>query len=609
MKYIIILFAFILLQVDASAQTSKVYIDSVAKSVITDLQGSWTLGINNNSETIDIRVYNKFKSLFDTAAVIADGINTYFQFNTATKRTMYAADTASKSFDLYAHDLALQVKSLDIDIHSIESNTSDPNVIIYTLTRKTVIQKTRQFVIQDAGTLVEKMSEGRSIEFERREDYNVMKQNFEAQIYNTRDAVYTFNAIDTLQVIMRYNDADSSCKIVAIKNVTPKTEMVCLNDNDSDGILNEDDSLPDIAGDFTANGKPDKDFDGIADVSTNNSKVDKCRDTYGTPLNQGCPMSYFSTNKAINAFLGIQQNSARINLPELNDLGYRDADGNNATDVLQSQKGLLQNPGSKTGIYGGFDFTYFFGKKMRTGISAGFTYSGFSAAYLLTEPMIYTYKASDGVDAYRRQIAINSLKEDIAYNIYNFPVLFNYRMHADKAGKTILNIKAGPSLMLFHNTSTYNATIDFGGLYQIDTITKDAIRYYDYYDPGSTWNVAVTTAGINAQNTDPGAAEVFSNLYTSSNGYDFASNKNYDSKQKLTRTTIAVNAAVDLSHKIGNGLAIKFSFHFVYAPSFERNEKYIPIDKTSDGYNSIYNSSAKSNYSAYGISAGITYDF
>ncbi len=608
MKYMIILFAFILSDVGANAQASKTYIDSLAKNVMTDLQKSWTLGIAGNNGAMDIRVYNKFKSLFDTAATITDDVDTYLQLNTVTKRTMYATDTTLKSFDEYAHDLALQVKSLKMDIGSIVSNTSNPNAIIYTITRKDTIQETRQFVIPDAEAFVEKMIESRHIEFEKREDYNSLKKNFEAQINNTKDAVYTFSAADTLQVIMRYNDADG-CKIIAIKTLTPKAEVVCLNDNDLDGILNLDDSLPDIPGDFTANGKPDEDFDGIADISTDNRKIDKCKYTYGTEVNQGCPIPQFGTNKAINVFLGVQQNSAPINLPELNDLGYSDADGNNATDILQSKKGVLQNPGSKTGIYAGGDFAYFFGKRKRTGISAGFTYSGFTAEYLLTEPMVYTFKASDGIDDYRRQITINSLKEDITYNVFNFPVLFNYRMHVDKKGKTVLSFKAGPSVMLFNNTSNYNATIDFGGLYQVDSITKNSIKYYDYYDPGSTWNIPVTSAGINSQNTNPGAEAVFLNLYNSSNSYDFASNKNYSGKTNLKRVTVAFNAGIDVQRTISKKVAIQIGGHFVYAPLFERSEKYIPINKTSDAYNSIYNSSAQSGYSSYGISAGLIYNF
>ena len=606
-KIIILLIA--LLPACAMAQTSKAFIDSLARNVMTDLQDSWTLGIDSNNDVVDVRMYNKFKNLFDTAATITDDINAYYMLNTGGKKGMYLSDPTPKNFEIYAHDIALQVKSINTETDSITANTADAGAMVFTIRRKDTIQKIRQFVIGDAASFVDKITTGRHIEFDRPKDDSTMRKNFVQKLNDTKDALYKFTSVRILRVIIKYNDADSTCRIMAIENVTKDSVMVCLNDNDGDGVLNQEDLLPGTPGDFTADGRPDNDFDGVPDINNNGSGIDKCRDVYGTLENRGCPATYFSTNKEVSGFFGAQQNSAKINLPELTDLGYRNADGSDAIDVLQSQKGVLQNPGSTLGIYAGGSFAYYFGKRKRAGISVGFTYSGFSAQYLLTEPMIYTFKASDGVDDYRRQITVNSLTEDIAYSMFNFPVLFNYRFHIDKSNKTVLAFKAGPSFILFNNTSDYNTSIDFGGLYQIDTITKDAIRYYDYYDPNSTWNIAVTSTGINNQNTDPGAAEVFLKLYNASNGYDFASNKNYRGKEKLKRSAIAFNAGIDVVRDISNGLAIKFGGHFLYASLFERSQKYIAANSTADGFNSIYNSNAKTSYSAFGIAAGFVFNF
>ena len=615
MKYAIVLFI-ILFSVFATAQTPEGYIDSLAKNVLVDLQKSWSLGIDSNNEAIDIRVYNKFKSLFDSAARIVDDLNAYYQFDAGSHSGIYKTDVTPKDFDVYAHDVALQVKSINIDIDSVVETISNARAIIFTIRRKVEVQKTRQFVIPDIKDYVEKMIQNRHIEFDRSEDAIKMKNNFEKKLNDTRTAVYKFSSSRLLRIVIKYNDKDSSCKIMAIEGVTPDTAVICQNDDDRDGVLNEEDSLINIPGDFTANGRPDYDFDGVPDKienddknNTNGEEIDKCRTTYGTLVNHGCPVSYFSTRMEISGFLGLQFNSPKINLPELNDLGYRDVSGKDAIDVLQSKKGVLQDPGIVTGIYAGGDFTYYLGKRKQTGISAGFTYAGFTALYKLTEPIIYTYKSFDGINDYRRQVTIDSLNEKIKYNVFNFPVLFNYRLYAGKGNKCVLSFKAGPSLMLFRNTSDYNATIDFGGLYQVDTISEDAITYYDHFDPGSTWNVYITSAGINTQNTAPGAANVFSQLYTNSNNYDFASHKNYRGQLNLTTATVAFNLAVDVKRQIGSGLFIKVGAHLVYAPLFEKNEKYIPINKTSDTYNSIYNSSARSSYSAFGMYVGLAYDF
>ena len=103
-KIIILLIA--LLPACAMAQTSKAFIDSLARNVMTDLQDSWTLGIDSNNDVVDVRMYNKFKNLFDTAATITDDINAYYMLNTGGKKGMYLSDPTPKNFEIYAHDIA-----------------------------------------------------------------------------------------------------------------------------------------------------------------------------------------------------------------------------------------------------------------------------------------------------------------------------------------------------------------------------------------------------------------------------------------------------------------------------------------------------------------------
>jgi hypothetical protein len=68
---------------------------------------------------------------------------------------------------------------------------------------------------------------------------------------------------------------------------------------------------------------------------------------------------------------------------------------------------------------------------------------------------------------------------------------------------------------------------------------------------------------------------------------------------------VAANFSFGLQREISQGLAVKVGFHMMYAPLFERTEKYIPVNKTSDTYNSLYKSSAKSSYSAFGVNVGV----
>jgi len=415
---------------------------------------------------------------------------------------------------------------------------------------------------------------------------------------NNQDLIYKFSSEEVLNITMALEMG--IVRITSIKSIINKVR--CNNDADLDAVLDQEDDLKNKFGDFTALGRPDYDLDGVAD------EKDKCPTTYGNLINQGCPPSYFFTKNELDGFIGLQLHFAKINLPGLNQLGYRDQSGKDAMDVLQSKKGILKSPGGLPGVYAGGNFTFFFGQKRKQrGISLGFTYSRFTAEYQLTDPMVYTFKSSDSVNFYRRQITINSLKESINYNIFNFPVMFNYRLHFGKENKSVINLKAGPSLMLLTNVSNYNAVINFEGLYQIDTIRKNSITYYDHFDRGSTYNVFFTSDSINSANPNPGANHVFQQL--NSKSYDFANNKNYNGKQNLKRLIVAYNLDIDIQHKISEGLTIKAGAHLVYASSAERKDKYKPIDKTTDEYQSIYNSTAKSSYRALGVSVGFVNTF
>jgi outer membrane protein OmpA-like peptidoglycan-associated protein len=65
-------------------------------------------------------------------------------------------------------------------------------------------------------------------------------------------------------------------KVEVIKEVT--------HDRDNDGIVDEKDECPDVAGEVALAGCPDRDKDGIAD------KNDKCPDVAGTAKYNGCPI-------------------------------------------------------------------------------------------------------------------------------------------------------------------------------------------------------------------------------------------------------------------------------------------------------------------------------
>jgi len=585
-------------------------LDSMVKNVIAELQASWALGVDSNT-IVDIGVYNNYKKLFDINARVDDDLN--FQYIPGKQSGVYKINSAPKDFDVYAHDVALQVTKLRVDTSELvyPKNYNNPDSIIMILKRTVYAEKPARYVLQDIDAMAAGiLNNHQDIKFEKnnarnnQSDKNAIIDRLKQNIKKNPDSIYQFNSSSTFRITLAYTtDTLNRVKIMRIENIS--NILACMNDDDGDGVLNQADSLRFQFGEFTVNGAPDADLDGVADAT------DICRGIYGTVSNKGCPESYFITKKQLEGNVGVQYNTAKINMPELNQLGYQVGSGADATDVLQSKKGSLKNPGPSLGIYAGVDMAFFFGKKAKQkGISIGVTYARFVADYELAEPAVYTYKSTDGTDFYRRQITINALKEQIAYNVINIPLQFNYRFKLFNDNKWVMNLRAGPSLILFNSTSNYNSTIDVGGIYQIDTVNNDKITYYDYFNNSSTWNVYLTSSGINTQNTNPGAAAIFAQLGGSGN-YDFASNKNYRGQKKSTRATYAFNFSLSGEYKKNKDfpIAIKFGIHGVYAPSIGSKEKYMPIERTTDEYNSIFNSNARSFYFAYGLNLGLVYSF
>ena len=618
MKYTIVSLI-ILFPLLATAQT-KAHLDSLARQVLTELEYTWTLGIDSTSDAVDIRKYNEFKSLFDSSATVDDEFNAFYRydFDQKTKRIKgtYQIDVNPKPYDIYAHDVALQVKKMRVDsVEFISEESMDSNTKVFVIKRTVYAEKKRQYVLNPERYVSALLESRKGIDLEPEKlTTGFIKAKLIALIKKSTDSVYQFRSEDTLRITMFYNqsyignEAVRTCKINRITRVNNSIE--CGNDVDKDAILDleeVDRKNQDQPGDFTASGLPDYDLDGVPDDSAR-IQIDKCRDTYGNRNNHGCPENYFITNNKLDGFVGFEINSATINLPELNQLGY------DVVDVLQSNKGALKNPGLTGGLTAGISYARYFGHHTRkSGISVGLTYSGFTADYELTEPVVYTFKSVDEAgDPYRRQIEIDSLKESITYHIYNLPVMYNFRgYYGKKRSNTGLrswfNFQIGPSLMIFHTTSDYNAHVSFGGLYQTD---GQKIIYTDPFDNSDTYNFFLTADSINAQNPNPGADTIFNQLRKNADQYDFANNKNYVGTQKNSaRFAVAVNLGFDLQRQISEALAFRIGAHFVYAPLPEGNEKYKPIDKTSDPFQSVYNSNAKSSYSAFSLNAGIVCRF
>lgn len=597
MKYIIA-FLILMFPVFVAGQASNKALsktDSLAAaSVISDLIDSWSVGINDEKDQpVDKRVFNKFKSLFDTNATIDDDFNVNFKpvaYNPETKKTTYSyqLDTAI-SFDIYAHDAALQIQNLKIDSVGnwkiISNGTSE---IVYEIYREVTANKSRPFVLPMASNYFNSEIKKRQLIFNNPNDSIYILNN---ALYKA-PTEYTFKSKSTLEITLKLF-ADSSIKITAIKRIVAASSIEIENDNDKDGVLINEDSNDKLYGEFTANGLPDFDFDGTQDDD------DNCKKIFGASWNKGCPGSYFNNRFSAFIYTGALLNSNEIILPDATELGYADV------DALQSNNGSFKS--SKkiyfSTTFGG-NLSYYFGNgKKLFGIAAGLSYTGYTINYTVEQSALYTFKANDGENNYRRRVTVkNGSNEDIKYQIYNVPVLFKYRHRADSVRYWSYEISLGPSAIFFNNSSKYNVNVAYEGLYQI---AGDAFVWDDYFDPGSSYNLYITDGALNAQSPIPGADTVFNLL--NQKGYDFK-NKNYQGDDKnATRISIAINLNFDLSYAVNSSMDIKFGAGLVVAPLMQSTSHYHNLVNSSDGYNSYYRSKISSTYVSYGLHLGIAY--
>ena len=592
----------------AFGQVNTTHIDkSEAEEKIFELVATWSLGLNNEGEApADIRSYNKFVSLFDSNATIINDINAIYFPASSNDPHPYKTNSSPVSVESYAHNVVLQFKNLNVDTLYIRYNLDSINNDVVNVTlRKTVSgEKRRQYVFDDTTALANNLIKYKT------EKYGVEKIDTSGVIAAINKLIangnqaYLFTTSDSVEI--RLVKKDNTVKISSIRILSIIDTLSCNNDSDNDGVLENEDCDKGKQGDITALGCIDNDLDGVRDG------VDKCPYIFGDSKNEGCPLTYFTTRFELSGVLSLQWNSADMSMPELDKLGYESIDPSLSARGSLQGKSIIQSYPFSIGL------TYFFSRNKRMGIYLGADIASYKATYTVNDPAVYTFRSNDGSpDDYRRRITLHAgSSETINHSVLNFPLLFTYRYRPGKLTKrdqTIPNwfieFSAGPSLIMLANTSDYNSNIDFEGLYQVDTLDQHAFTYYDTFDPGSTWNVWLTADKINAQSESPGATTVFALL--DSAGYDFAVDKNYNGKENSSTSSFALNAKLDMCYKFNDRdrFALKFGVSATIATLPNHSNGYTLIDKTTDPYNSIYNSQPGTIYLSYGLHLGFIWQW
>jgi hypothetical protein len=293
-------------------------------------------------------------------------------------------------------------------------------------------------------------------------------------------------------------------------------------------------------------------------------------------------------------------------MPDLSQVGY-----NNLFKSVSNSGKIERLKPFSFGIAISADIAFYFGKNKQSrnkGISIGVIATPFKSSFNITGAK-YVFQSNDGESDYRRIITLVSDTETVNFNILNFPLMFKYKGRFGQ--KWAYELSAGPSFLLISGFSYQQTTFNFEGVYGSD-VTKE-----NYVQSKNDWlltDAAITKSKGNTQDLFNKLANSNSQeLIDAGKGYDFKMNDRISTTEKTkisSRTGFAFNAAADVFYHIGPKTAIKGGFVFYTAPSVSNSnaDKYQMVDKSSrynGKYNSVFNSQAKLNYSAFGLFVGL----
>ncbi len=415
----------------------------------------------------------------------------------------------------------------------------------------------------------------------------------ERSIQGTNSDKFTLKNEDTLLITVGILP-DKSVKIINISKIG--SHIICMNDEDIDGVIDELDECSKEPGLISLNGCPDNDLDGIP------NKRDQCPNESGPESNGGCPPSTFSYQLVFSGGVGYMFNR---NILE-SAIATKDLSGYESVDGVNSKLGTIVNPDSKAALQLFANVAYYFGKNKSnktTGISLGVSYLNYSANYGLGNLKVF-YKGTDSQQQNFHQIVTsNNFVENINFNIINFPLMLRYKK---KVGFLAAEIAFGPSLLFVNSSSEKKSgSFNFEAIYE--NSPNGSHSYSEVYVQSPTdW--LITEAYIKtlvANNNSPDAKKELADL--NNLGYNVGLvSENNKSGTIQNKVGLSLNITADIFYHITPKSAIKFGGSFIYSKINHTNNNYSIVNKFGEtSYNSIYNSGIKSTYIAYGFNAGI----
>lgn len=162
------------------------------------------------------------------------------------------------------------------------------------------------------------------------------------------------------------------------EGVKVNSKGVEIADIDKDGIPDELDACPEMAGTFSTNGCPDSDKDGVAD------KDDKCPEKAGAMYNNGCPDIKKETKVAeVNEKINLESINFAVGTPTINAESFSKLE--NVVKVMNENKDYKLNINGYADDMGPDDFNMSLSQKRANTVKAYLVSKGLDANRLVAK--------------------------------------------------------------------------------------------------------------------------------------------------------------------------------------------------------------------------------
>lgn len=297
---------------------------------------------------------------------------------------------------------------------------------------------------------------------------------------------------------------------------------------------------------------------------------------------------------------------------------------------IKTYSGTLKFSNGRS-IGGDMSIGYYRWWRRRLGLGVGLMYMQHTGATTLDSFRFDFAAKYNATDFFRQIISGNRFSEDVTITNINIPIFlkFKYQFGNSKRQKSKygfgITADVGPIFGIHNNTSgSAQANVDYEAIYRLNSDKSAVISGFDPTENGNSETSFIITKAANRRTTDIATAEYFRGLRANS-GFNVGLNQaiapSQATQDKSFSSMVSYGAMMQIGFTYGitYNVAFQTSGYFMYQRWRNKKEDYEPyrmfeqVVKDGDNYYSNYKpitgSLQYSDYTAYGVSAGLRFFF